>query len=105
MNARVDFDTHGFVKRLEAAGWSVAHAEALADANGDNLLKTVAAHKDQRDIEHRLRAAVNEVEASSRPGLKKLRTVLKQLDLRPTLRILAIPTATMAILAALKLLG
>lgn len=105
MNARVAFDTHGFVKRLEAAGWSVTHAEALADAMGDIVLQSIATQTDLREMELSLRSDVKEVEVSLRSELKELRTELKELELRLTLRMLGMTTATIAILAALKILG
>ncbi|MGA9582046.1 MAG: coiled-coil domain-containing protein [Allosphingosinicella sp.] len=94
MNARVAFDTHAFVKRLEAAGLSVAHAEALADAMGDIVLQSVATKTDLKEVELGLRSELNE-----------LRKELKELELRLTLRMLGMTTATIAILAALKILG
>lgn len=94
MNARVAFDTHAFVKRLEAAGMSVTHAEALADAMGDVVLQSVATKADLKEVELSLRSELNE-----------LRKELKELELRLTLRMLGMTTATIAILAALKILG
>jgi hypothetical protein len=93
MNVRVAFDTHAFVKRLEAAGMSVTHAEALADAMGDIVLQSVATKADLKEVELSLRSELNE-----------LRKELKELELRLTLRMGAMITAAIAILAALKIL-
>ncbi len=98
MNARVAFDTHGFVKRLEAAGWSVAHSEALADAMGDIVLQSIATKTDLREVETSLRSEIKDVGVT-------LRAELKEMELRLTLRMLGMTTATIAILAALKILG
>jgi len=97
MNARVAFDTHTFVKRLEAGGWSVAHAEALADAMGDIVLHSIATTTDLRETEVSLRSEIKQAEVS-------LRTELKDLELRLTLRTGGMITAAVAILAALKIL-
>ncbi len=85
MNARVAFDTHGFVKRLEAAGWSVAHAEALADAMGDIVLQSIATKTDLRELEINLRGE------------------LKDMELRLTLRMAAMLVFVVAVLSALKI--
>ena len=62
MNARVAFDTHAFVKRLEAAGVSVAHAEALADAMGDIVLQSIATKTDLRELEISVREELKDLE-------------------------------------------
>jgi hypothetical protein len=62
MNMRVAFDTHSFVKRLEAAGVSVAHAEALADALGDIVLPSIATKADLKEVELTLRQEMKELE-------------------------------------------
>lgn len=62
MNARVAFDTHAFVKRLEAAGVSVSHAEALADAMGDIVLQSIATKTDLRELEISLREELKNLE-------------------------------------------
>jgi hypothetical protein len=98
MNARVAFDTHGFVKRLEAGGWSLAHAEALADAMGDIVLQSIATKTDLREVETSLRSEIKDAGVT-------LRSELKEMELRLTLRMLGMATATVAILATLKILG
>ena len=62
MNARVAFDTQAFVKRLEAAGVSVSHAEALADAMGDIVLQSIATKTDLRELEISLREELKNLE-------------------------------------------
>jgi hypothetical protein len=84
MNVRVAFDTHAFVKRLEAAGMSVTHAEALADAMGDIVLQSIATKTDLRELEINLRGE------------------LKDLELRLTLRTGGMIAAAVAILGALN---
>jgi len=62
VNARVAFDTQAFVKRLEAAGVSVSHAEALADAMGDIVLQSIATKTDLRELEISLREELKNLE-------------------------------------------
>ena len=107
MNARVAFDTHGFVKRLEAAGWSVAHAEALADAMGDIVLQSIATRTDLREAETGLRSDLKELSTSLRSEMKELstslRAELKDMELRLTLRMAAMLVFFVAVLSALKI--
>lgn len=98
MNIRVAFDTHAFVKRLEAAGMSVPHAEALAEAMGDIVLQSITTKSDLREVDLGLRAEMKELAVT-------LRAEMKELELRLTTRMgtmLAASTAlTVAILGTL----
>ncbi|HEX8626505.1 MAG TPA: coiled-coil domain-containing protein [Allosphingosinicella sp.] len=105
MNARVAFDTHAFVKRLEAAGMSVTQAEALADAMGDIVLQSITTKADLREVDLGIRAEMKELSASLRAEMNEFRKELKDLELRLTLRMLGMTAATIAILASLKILG
>jgi hypothetical protein len=96
MNARVAFDTHAFVKRLEAAGMSVTHAEALADAMGDIVLQSIATKSDLREVEVNLRSEIKDLGTA-------LRGEMKDMELRLTLRMAAMFAAMVAILAGLKI--
>jgi triphosphoribosyl-dephospho-CoA synthetase len=62
MNARVAFDTHAFVKRLEEAGMSAAQAEALANALGEIVLDSVATNAGLQEVDRNLRAELRELE-------------------------------------------
>lgn len=116
MNIRVAFDTHAFVKRLEAAGMSVPHAEALADALGDIVLQSITTKSDLREVDLGLRAEIKELRAEMkelavtlRAEMKELavtlRAEMKELELRLMIRMgtmLAASTAlTVAILGTL----
>ena len=72
MNARVAFDTHAFIKRLEAAGMSAAQAEALAVAMGDIVLPTVATKSDVKELGEELRAEMKQLGHDLREGMKDL---------------------------------
>jgi hypothetical protein len=89
MNVRVAFDTHAFVKRLEAAGMSVPHAEALADAMGDIVLQSIATKSDLREVELSLKAEMKELEL--------------RLTTRLGVMIAASTTVTIAVLGALDI--
>jgi hypothetical protein len=97
MNARVAFDTHAFVKRLEAAGMSATQAEALAGAMGEIVLPSIATKPDLNELGVALRADIKELGTN-------LRAEMKELDLRLTMRMgvmIASSTAlTVAILSA-----
>ena len=96
MNARVAFDTHAFVKRLDAAGMSVPHAEALADAMGDIVLQSIATKSDLREVEVNLRSEIKDLGTA-------MRGEMKDMELRLTLRMAAMFAAMVAILAGLKI--
>jgi hypothetical protein len=113
MNARVAFDTHAFVKRLEAAGMSVTHAEALADAMGEIVLQSIVTKTDLREVDLGLRAEMkelsaslrgemNELSAALRGEMNELRKELKNMELRLTLRMGAMLVFVIAILTTLK---
>lgn len=103
MNARVAFDTHAFVKRLEAAGMSVPHAEALADAMGDIVLQSITTKTDLREVDIGLRAEMKELSTSLRAEMNELRSELKDMELRLTLRMAAMMVFVMAVISALKI--
>jgi hypothetical protein len=106
MNARVAFDTHAFVKRLEAAGWSAPQAEALADAMGDIVLQSIATKTDLRETELSLRSEIKDLETTLRSEIRdlgtSLRAEMKELELRLTLRTGGMIAAAVAILGALN---
>jgi alkanesulfonate monooxygenase SsuD/methylene tetrahydromethanopterin reductase-like flavin-dependent oxidoreductase (luciferase family) len=72
MNARVAFDTHAFVKRLEAAGMTETQAEALAGAMGDIVLPAIATESHVKELGRDLRAETKELGRSLRAETKEL---------------------------------
>jgi len=111
MNIRVAFDTHAFIKRLEAAGVSATQAEALADALGDIVLQSIATKTDLRETELCLRTEMKDLGVSLRSEMKdlgaSLRSEMKDLELRLMTRvgvmIAASTTLTIAVLGALNI--
>jgi hypothetical protein len=93
MNMRVASDTHSFVKRLEAAGVSVAHAEALADALGDIVLPSIATKTDLRELELSL-------QGGTREAVTTLRGEMKEVELRLMVRMGAMLAASTALTVA-----
>lgn len=100
MNIRVAFDTHAFIKRLEAAGVRTAQAEALADALGDIVLQSIATKNDLRETELSLLSELKELGSS-------LRTEMKDLEVRLMTRVgvmlAASTTLTIAVLGSLNI--
>ena len=100
MNIRVAFDTHAFIKRLEAAGVRTAQAEALADALGDIVLQSIATKTDLRETELGLRADMRDLGSS-------LRTEMKDLEVRLMSRfgimLAASTTLTIGVLGSLNI--
>jgi hypothetical protein len=107
MNARVAFDTHAFVKRLEAAGMSVPHAEALADAMGDIVLQSITTKTDLREVDIGLRAEMKELSTSLRSEMKELstsfRAEMNAMEIRLTIRMAAMAAFVVAVVSALKI--
>jgi hypothetical protein len=95
MNVRIAFDTHAFIKRLEAGSVSVAHAEALAGALGEIVLQSIATKTDLREVELSLRSEIKDLGTS-------LRAEMKELELRLTLRTGGMIAAAVAILGAMN---
>ena len=77
------FDTLAFVKRLSAAGWDTRQAEALAEALTGNAFDELATKSDLRELG------------------SALRSEMKELELRLTIRTGAMVAAAVAILGAL----
>ena len=50
----ITFDTHGFVKRLTAAGMPEAQAEVLADEQTNLIENNLATKRDLKELEQRL---------------------------------------------------
>ena len=61
MNA-ITFDTHGFVKRLTAAGMPEAQAEVLADEQTNLIENNLATKRDLGDLEVALKRDLKELE-------------------------------------------
>jgi hypothetical protein len=118
MNARVAFDTHAFVKRLEGGGWSVPQAEALADAMGEIVLQSITTKTDLREVDIGLRSEMKELSIALRAEMKELSTGLraemkelstglraemKDMEIRLTIRMAVVAAFVVAVVGALKI--
>jgi hypothetical protein len=83
VTVQFSFDTLAFVKRLSAAGWDTRQAEALAEALTGNAFDELATKSDLRELG------------------SALRSEMKELELRLTIRTGAMIAAAVAILGAL----
>ncbi|HEX8449339.1 MAG TPA: hypothetical protein VF652_07095 [Allosphingosinicella sp.] len=100
MNIRVAFDTHAFIKRLEAAGVGAAQAEAFADALGDIVLQSIATKTDLRETEISLRAEIKDLASGLRAEMKDLEL---RLMTRVGIMLAASTTLTIAVLGSLNI--
>ena len=66
------FDTHAFVKKLEAAGFTEAQAEVQAQAIADLVNDQLATKRDLQELETRLEAKLKELEARLTHGMQTL---------------------------------
>ena len=81
--ASILFDTHGYVKKLQAVGFTEQQAEVQAQAIADLVDEQLATKRD-----------LKELEAATKRDLKEL-------ELRLTIRIGAMITASVAVIAVL----
>ena len=103
-------------KRLEAAGMSVPHAEALADAMGDIVLQSITTKTDLREVDIGLRAEMKELSTTLRSEMSELsaslrsevnelgsnlRSEMKELELRLMTRMGAMLAASTALTVAI----
>jgi hypothetical protein len=63
MSAAVAFDTLKFVRKLEAGGFTQAQATAAAEAFAEATSQELATKSDLRDVEVRLEAKIEKLEA------------------------------------------
>ncbi|HUJ77001.1 MAG TPA: hypothetical protein VL359_19200 [bacterium] len=94
MRTPIAFDTHAYVKKLVAAGMPEAQAEVQAEALGDLALTHLATKQDLSDLEQRMDTRFKEAALQTDARLKEL-------ELRLTLRLGAMPAAAVAIVVAL----
>lgn len=101
----VPFDTHAYVKKLQAAGFTEAQAEVQAEAIAELVNEQLATKRDLKDLETTLQRDLAELEAALKRDLKERETTLKrdlkELELRLTVRLGAIVTAAVGVVAVL----
>ncbi len=112
----VPFDTHAYVKKLQAAGFTEAQAEVQAEAIAGLVNEQLATKRDLKELETTLKRDLAELETALKRDLKELETTLrggmkeqetslkremKELELRLTVRLGAIVTAAVGVVAVL----
>ena len=94
MRAHIPFDTHAFVKRLEAAGVPESQAEVHAEAPADLVVTHLSTKQDLADMEGRQDSRFREFEV-------RMDARFKELELRITLRFSAMLAASIGVVVAL----
>ncbi|MEE8554434.1 MAG: hypothetical protein V3T00_01145 [bacterium] len=112
----VPFDTHAYVKKLQAVGFTEAQAEVQAEAIAGLVNEQLATKRDLKELETTLKRDLAELETALKRDLKELETTLrggmkeqetslkremKELELRLTVRLGAIVTAAVGVVAVL----
>ena len=85
------FDTLAYAQRLKAAGFTEAQAEVLAEANRELIADELVT---KSFLQSELTAAINQLRS-------ELRTEMKEMEMRLTLRMWAMAVAVVAALAAI----
>lgn len=104
----MSFDSLTFARRLKAAGFPEAQAEALADANRDMVIPDLATRDDLKQEIGHLRTELNTGLTTIRMDVSavehRLHGAIEALSLRLTIRLgVMIGTATAALAAILRL--
>ena len=73
----IQFDTHKFIKRLTAHGFSEEQAEALAEEQVNLLNDNLATKEDIAKIESNLRLEMANIESNLKLGIAKLDTKIE----------------------------
>lgn len=76
--AALAFDTHSFVKKLTAAGFSEQQAEVLAQQQAELIGETLATKQDLKELETASRRDLKEVEAALRRDLNELEIAVQR---------------------------
>ena len=61
--ATITFDTHKFIRRLQASGMPEEQAEAITDAFKDAQSEAVATRRDLKELEIKLEAKLDRLDA------------------------------------------
>jgi hypothetical protein len=101
MRSSIPFDTHAYVKRLEAAGVPEPQAEVHAEALAELVVTHLATKQDLTDMEARMDSRFKEVNSRFNELEARMDSRCKELELRLTLRFGAMLAASIAIVVAL----
>ena len=85
----VAFDTHAYVKKLKAVGFTEQQAEVQAKTFTKIIEDRLATKQDLKELETILRRDIKELETNTKRDLKELETntkrYLKELEMRLTI--------------------
>ncbi|MBF0536964.1 MAG: DUF1640 domain-containing protein [Nitrospirae bacterium] len=71
------FDTHTYVKRLKAAGFTEEQAEVQAESMSSLIEEGLATKRDLKELETSLKRDMKELETSLKRDMKELETSLR----------------------------
>jgi hypothetical protein len=100
MNALV-FDTLKLSKRLEDAGFTTAQAQGAAAALADTFAADLATKRDIQDLDLRMDGRLKTLEAELRAEIKAVRTDLRDLEHRMTIRLGGMLAAAIVLVGAM----
>jgi hypothetical protein len=102
----IPFDTHAYVKKLLAAGFSESQAEVQAQAIAELVNEQLATKRDLKELEAALRRDIEALRTELKRDIEALRTELKrdlkELELRITVRLGALITAGVGLIVILQ---
>jgi len=97
----VAFDTLEFVKRLRAANFSEAQAEAMAEAIAAVVTEQLATKADIAELQRELEAKIESVRRDLGAEIESVRREIKESEYRLTIRLGGMLAAAIAVVAAL----
>ena len=80
MSEAIAFDTHRFIKRLTATGFTEQQAEALADEQVTLLNANLATKADIAEIEAALKSDIARVEADLKSDIARIEATIVQVE-------------------------
>ena len=119
MGQAIAFDTHAYVKKLKAVGFTEEQAETLASTQAELIderlatkhdlkeLEVVLKHdimllkRDIKELEVALKRDMKEMEAGLKRDIAEVKRDMKEMELRMTIKLGAITTTGIIIVAAL----
>ncbi|WP_040335221.1 DUF1640 domain-containing protein [Candidatus Magnetobacterium casense] len=101
MNDTLIFDTHAYVKKLKAVGFTEEQAEVQAEAMSDLIEEGLATKRDLKELEVALKRDMKDLEVALKRDMDLLRRDMKELELRLSVRLGTIMAAGIAAIAVL----
>ncbi|MEO5356109.1 MAG: CCDC90 family protein [Nitrospirae bacterium YQR-1] len=110
MKESVIFDTHAYVKRLKAVGFTEEQAEVQTEVLSELLEESLATKRDLKELENILRRDLKELENNFKRDVKELENKvardLKELELKLSVRLGTIVAVGIAgVAAVMKLIS